>query len=263
MRRAINSSEFNNPKALSAFLDATSAVDIAFFPSLVDADALVKNASPTSVLLTDDDVILGYAATAFDGYRAKLWRLRLRLDVVNASEMLFTQTLPRLHALGAIRCIAYLPTNATTTPDNIGFCYRSHCVTAYCGRLDSVRRHLPSLKQRLTAHKVSAADCDDTWPIIEQLLERVGKDKEAGDDSSGFKTFVNNPGSACFLFRENGAVVGSVHAGFDGLSGTIWHLQVDPVRQGVGFGKEIVSFLVHEHWKGDIPVHFSVINGNA
>ena len=67
-----------------------------------------------------------------------------------------------------------------------------------------------------------------------------------------------------FVAEENGGIVGTVMAGWDGHRGWIYSLAVDPSRRRRGIGRSLVERAVAELKERDCPkVNLQVIGGNT
>jgi len=68
-----------------------------------------------------------------------------------------------------------------------------------------------------------------------------GNTMTGADGPEGFREFLARNGRFCYAAEEEGRVVGSVMAGTDGRRGYVYHLAVDPGRQGQGLGRMLME----------------------
>ncbi|MGM0627093.1 MAG: GNAT family N-acetyltransferase [Candidatus Fermentibacterota bacterium] len=75
----------------------------------------------------------------------------------------------------------------------------------------------------------------DLWSLF------PGNTMTGADEPEGFRAFLGRNGRFCYTAEEDGQVVGSVMAGTDGRRGYVYHLAVDPGRQGEGLGRLLME----------------------
>jgi N-acetylglutamate synthase len=75
-----------------------------------------------------------------------------------------------------------------------------------------------------------------------ELWSRVeGLDVAEGDDRETIRRFLRQNRSLSRVAIEGSTIVGAVLCGHDGRRGYIYHLAVDPARQGLGLGKRLID----------------------
>jgi N-acetylglutamate synthase len=75
-----------------------------------------------------------------------------------------------------------------------------------------------------------------------ELWSRVeGLDVAEGDDRETIRRFLKQNRSLSRVAIEGSTIVGAVLCGHDGRRGYIYHLAVDPARQGLGLGKRLID----------------------
>jgi N-acetylglutamate synthase len=75
-----------------------------------------------------------------------------------------------------------------------------------------------------------------------ELWSRVeGLDVAEGDDRETIRRFLKQNRGLSRVATEGSTIVGAVLCGHDGRRGYIYHLAVDPARQGLGLGKRLID----------------------
>ena len=75
-----------------------------------------------------------------------------------------------------------------------------------------------------------------------ELWSRVeGLDVAEGDDRETIRRFLKQNPRLSRVATEGSTIVGAVLCGHDGRRGYIYHLAVDPARQGRGLGKRLID----------------------
>ena len=76
---------------------------------------------------------------------------------------------------------------------------------------------------------------------VAALWREVGMWPHEGEDRQWWEAaLLRNPGCA-LVWREGGAVVGTVMGAWDGVRGWIYHLAVSPLRRGQGIGSKLLA----------------------
>lgn len=87
--------------------------------------------------------------------------------------------------------------------------------------------------------KMKAADYDRVYAL---WMRTPGMGLNDLDDSiEGITQFLNHNPETCFVLEE-GDIYGVVLTGNDGRRGYIYHLAVDPIYRGKGYGKSLVEY---------------------
>ncbi len=86
---------------------------------------------------------------------------------------------------------------------------------------------------------VSASEGDAEHVVA--LWERCGLTRPWNDPHKDYRLALATPTSTVLVGRENGALVASVMAGFDGHRGWIYYLAVEPSRRREGHGRAMMS----------------------
>ena len=81
----------------------------------------------------------------------------------------------------------------------------------------------------------------DYGALVELWSQFPGNTMTGADGPEGFGAFLARNGRFCYTAEEDGRVVGSVMAGTDGRRGYVYHLAVDPGRQGEGLGRMLME----------------------
>ena len=81
----------------------------------------------------------------------------------------------------------------------------------------------------------------DYGALVELWSKFPGNTMTGADGPKGFGAFLARNGRFCYTAEEEGRVVGSVMAGTDGRRGYVYHLAVDPGRQGEGLGRMLME----------------------
>jgi N-acetylglutamate synthase len=75
-----------------------------------------------------------------------------------------------------------------------------------------------------------------------ELWSRVeGLDVAEGDDRETIRRFLKQNRGLSRVATEGSTIFGAVLCGHDGRRGYIYHLAVDPARQGLGLGKRLID----------------------
>ena len=82
---------------------------------------------------------------------------------------------------------------------------------------------------------------DDYDKAIELWKRVEGLDVAEGDDPETIRRFLERNQGLSRIATEGAAIVGAVLCGHDGRRGYIYHLAVDPTRQGRGLGKRLID----------------------
>jgi ribosomal protein S18 acetylase RimI-like enzyme len=81
-------------------------------------------------------------------------------------------------------------------------------------------------------------------PAVLELWQRAGAEPGHTDDTGSLIKLITYDPGALLVAMDDGAVVGSVIAGWDGWRGTIYRLAVAPSHQRRGLGTQLVSTAV-------------------
>jgi ribosomal protein S18 acetylase RimI-like enzyme len=82
--------------------------------------------------------------------------------------------------------------------------------------------------------------CED-YQEVAGVWEEVGMWPHVGEDRAWFEEMIaRNPGG-CLVWREQGRLVGTVVAAWDGLRGWIYHLAVVEACRGRGLGSALLA----------------------
>lgn len=81
----------------------------------------------------------------------------------------------------------------------------------------------------------------DHRALLELWSRFSGNTMTGADGPEGFRYFLGRNGRFCYAAEEEGKVVGSVMAGTDGRRGYVYHLAVEPDRQGEGLGRLLME----------------------
>lgn len=73
-----------------------------------------------------------------------------------------------------------------------------------------------------------------------RLWAAAGAEPSHTDDVRSLRRLVEHDPSALLVAEEDGAIVGSVIAGFDGWRGSIYRLVVEPSRRRSGLGQRLL-----------------------
>ena len=93
-------------------------------------------------------------------------------------------------------------------------------------------------------HPVSPADYEE----VAALWEEVGFWPHVGEDRAWFEGLLaRNPGGA-LCWREDGRIIGTVVAAWDGLRGWIYHLAVADAHQNKGIGSKLLTAAEQKLW---------------
>jgi ribosomal protein S18 acetylase RimI-like enzyme len=85
----------------------------------------------------------------------------------------------------------------------------------------------------------------DMEPVV-ALWEACGLTRPWNDPRDDFSLALNSADGAVFVGRQDGRLLASVMVGFDGHRGWVYYLAVDPTRQRLGHGREMMA--VAEAW---------------
>ena len=84
--------------------------------------------------------------------------------------------------------------------------------------------------------------CIDDYDKAIELWKRVeGLDVAEGDDPETIRRFLERNQGLSRIATDGAGIVGAVLCGHDGRRGYIYHLAVDPTRQGRGLGKRLID----------------------
>lgn len=84
-----------------------------------------------------------------------------------------------------------------------------------------------------------AAQRDDATAILAFWI-RCEANPSSTDDVKSLQRLVAQDGGALILAEEEGRIIGTVIAGWDGWRGSIYRLSVDPSSRRRGLGRELV-----------------------
>jgi ribosomal protein S18 acetylase RimI-like enzyme len=73
------------------------------------------------------------------------------------------------------------------------------------------------------------------------LWVEAGSEPTHTDDAPSLRALVGHDGSSLLVAEEQGEVVGSVIAGWDGWRGSVYRLAVAPSHRRRGLGRELVA----------------------
>ena len=89
--------------------------------------------------------------------------------------------------------------------------------------------------------RIRAMRADDHSALVGLWSRFPGNTMTGADGQEGFQEFLRLNGRFCYTAEVGGQVVGSVMAGTDGRRGYVYHLAVDPCRQGQGLGRLLME----------------------
>jgi ribosomal protein S18 acetylase RimI-like enzyme len=88
--------------------------------------------------------------------------------------------------------------------------------------------------------KIRHARYADIEPILE-LWKAAGAAPSVTDDASSIDRLIHRDRAAFFVAEENGAVVGTLIAGYDGWRGHLYRMAVHPDVRRRGFARALVA----------------------